>query len=127
MQMTFEDNGLVTGVQEGWGIAGMATGEDGTLTGRMTYNGEAEGTWRIEEDEAGDRRFVVFEDTSFSLIGQMTFDRFELAPHDTGGTNDSAFLGTPQQFLCDGATLTFSPDDPLGPIVFLREGPSPAP
>lgn len=127
MQMTFTDDGGVSGSQEGWGIAGVVTGPDGSLQARMTYSGSAEGAWHIQEDDSGEMRYVVFEDTAFSLMGQMTFDRFTLAPMNTGGTNDSAFLGTPQRFLCEADTLTFAPTDSLGPIIFHRAEPSEGP
>lgn len=127
MSLTFEGEGVVKGEQSGWGIAGIVTSPDGTLSARIAYNGAAEGTWHIQEDDTGELRFVVFDDTTFSLTGQMTVDRFALAPMNTGGTNDSAFLGTPQRFVCQGDILTFGPDDPQGPLVFQRAAPSEGP
>ncbi len=120
MQITFRDDMRATGIQEGWGIAGEATGEDGTVHSKMVYNGTGEALWRVETDEAADQRYVFFDGGSFSLSGQMTFEVFPLRPISFGESNDSVFLSSPQPFLCDATTLTYYAQDPLGPVVFIR-------
>ena len=121
MQITFYEDGTADGVQLDWGYAGEATGEDGTVHSKMVYNGTGEALWRIETDEAADQNYVFFDDGSFSLSGQMTFEVFPLRPVFFGESNDSVFLSSPQPYLCDATALTYYADDPLGPVVFYRE------
>ena len=121
MSMTFKTDNTVNGTQSGWGIAGEATGEDGTVHASMTYNGEGTAAWRIMENEEDGQRYLFFDGGSFSLSGQMTFEIFPLRPISFGESNDSVFLSSPQPFLCDATTLTYYAQDPLGPVIFFRE------
>lgn len=128
MQITFEEDGTAHGSQEGWGVAGEATGEDGTIHASMTYNGGGEIGWKIVEDEAADLRYLVFENGTFDLSGQMIFQTIPQRPIPFTNSNDSVFLSTTQAFLCSEETLTYYADDALGPVVFRRgtgEGTSP--
>ncbi len=120
LQISFSDDGTATGGQEGWGISGTTTGEDGTLHVSMTYNGGGEAAWRIEEDEAAGIRYVLFADEGFSLLGQMNFEGMLLRPIPIGASNDTVFLSSPQEFLCDETTLTYVDDYGLGPVWFTR-------
>jgi hypothetical protein len=128
MQITFEGDGTAHGTQEDWGVSGEATNEDGTVHGSMIYNGGGEIGWKIVEDEAADVRYLVFENGTFALSGQMIFESFPQRPIPFANSNDSVFLSTTQAFLCSEATLTYYATDALGPVVFRRgagEGTSP--
>lgn len=123
MSIQFREDGTASGVQEGWGIAGVVTREEKRIDTRITYNGTGEANWRVEVEEDSDRHFLFFEEGVFDLFAQMTFEGFPLASRPTGGSNDPVFLSSPQPYLCDETTLTFNAEDPLGPIWFLRAPP----
>jgi hypothetical protein len=76
--------------------------------------------WRIEEDPATDVRYVLFDGGEFSMTGQMIFEGQPLRPIPFGGSNDPAFLSSPQPFQCTEATLSYHLNDEFGPIVFIR-------
>ena len=123
MRLTFEADGNASGVQEGWGIAGEGTKDGVAVHARMIYNGVGEAAWKIQTDERTREEYLFFEGGSFGLTAQMIFEGFPLAARPTGGSNDTIFLSSPQPFLCNATTLTYNPDDPLGPIVFIRVAP----
>jgi hypothetical protein len=121
MQIKFLADGTASGFQDGWGIAGTGTHPDGTTVhASMTYGGEGAASWRIEEDPSTDVRYVLFDGGEFSMSGQMVFEGYPLRPIPFGGSNDPAFLSSPQPFQCTEATLSYHLNDEFGPIVFLR-------
>jgi hypothetical protein len=121
MRLTFREDGIATGIQEGWGIAGEAVKDDKTVTGRMTYNGEGAAAWRVMVNPEDEQRYVFFDGGEFSLSGRMTLMGFEQRPIPFPESNDPVFLSSPQPFLCTDTTLTYYADDPVGPVVFFRD------
>jgi hypothetical protein len=121
MRLTFREDGIATGIQEGWGIAGEAVKDSDIVTGSMTYNGEGAAAWRVMVNPEDEQRYVFFDGGEFSLSGRMTLMGFEQRPISFPESNDSVFLSTAQRFVCTDTTLTYYVDDPLGPVVFFRD------
>src|SRR3972149_5566919 len=119
MRLTFREDGIATGIQEGWGIAGEAIKDGDVVRASMTYNGEGAAAWRVMVNEDEERRYVFFDGGEFSLTGQMVFQTFPQRPIPFADSNDSVFLSTPQPFVCTDTTLTYYADDPLGPVIFI--------
>ncbi|HET7011153.1 MAG TPA: hypothetical protein VFI11_10290 [Anaerolineales bacterium] len=126
MTLTFKPDGTAEGQQFGWGIAGEGTRDGTTVEARVAYEGWGEAAWHIETNPSTLEDYLLFEGGEFDILSQMVFMGFTLDPRPTGGSNDTIFLSSPQPFLCDVATLTYSPEDPNGPIVFLRVPPEAA-
>jgi hypothetical protein len=120
MSLTFNEDGTAEGVQSDWGIAGKATGPDGAIEVAVMYNGTGQATWRVEVDEDTEERYLFFENGEFGIISQLVFEGHSLDARPTGGSNDTVFLSSPQPYTCTNTTLTYNPDDPLGPIWFVR-------
>jgi hypothetical protein len=124
MTMTFEGSGVAKGEQIDWGFAGKGVRDDDVVTIQLVYNGAGEATWRIETDETTGTDYLFFDERSYALSGQMIFQGFPLAaPVAASSGNDPIFLASPQPFLCNATSLTYYPEDPLGPVVFIRGAP----
>jgi len=120
MTLTFHDDGTAEGEQSGWGIAGKATGREGAIEVAFIYNGAGAATWRVEVDEETEQRYLFFDSGEFGLVAEQVFEGHVLEARPTGGSNDPIFLSIPQPYTCTDTTLTYSADDPLGPIWFVR-------
>ena len=123
MQLTFLQDGTARGVLEGWGETSLAVGPDGSFETGVTYAGSGRAQWRVDTDESTDQRYVYFEAGEFDLVAEVSNQGIPVVSRPMDESNASFFLSSPQQFVCTASVLTYFPDDPLGPIVFLRDGP----
>jgi hypothetical protein len=120
MAIAFSEDGVASGVQEGWGIAGVVTRDEKRIETQISYSGSGQAHWRVEVDEASDQHFLFFDEGAFDLFAQFVFEGIPLSPRSTGGSNDPIFLSSPQPYVCTDTTLAFNAEDPLGAIWFSR-------